>query len=326
VRFAITDEQRAFASALDSMLSDTDVPSAVRAWANGDHAPGLALWRRLAGVGLQALMIAEEHGGGGAGSVDMVVALECLGYHAVPGPVIESTVLVPALLAAGDDPCRLLPKLAEGAVLASVAAPPLAPYALDADVVDQVFLLDESGTLSAAEVGARRHSVDASRRLFTVSASERLAKLPAARASSAVDAAVLGCAAQLLGAGERMLESAVTYAKTRRQFGRVIGEYQAVKHGLADVKVALDFARPLVYGAALSFDSRSADALRDVAAAKVAVSVAAQRAARTALQVHGAIGYTAEYDLGLWITKVRALAGAWGGPSAQRAKVLAQLV
>jgi alkylation response protein AidB-like acyl-CoA dehydrogenase len=112
----------------------------------------------------------------------------------------------------------------------------------------------------------------------------------------------------------------VAYAKQRRQFGREIGSYQAIKHALADVRIALDFARPLVLGAAVTGASD-----RDVSAAKVAAGDAAYLASRVALQVHGAIGYTREYDLSLWITKVRALVGAWGTPAFHRARVLEAL-
>ena len=101
--------------------------------------------------------------------------------------------------------------------------------------------------------------------------------------------------------------------KQRRQFGREIGSYQAIKHALADVRIALDFARPLVYGAALGEISNSA--------AKVAAADAAYLAARTGLQVHGAIGYTAEFDLSIWITKIRALVGAWGTPAWHRGRL-----
>ena len=87
--------------------------------------------------------------------------------------------------------------------------------------------------------------------------------------------------------------------KQRKQFGREIGSYQAIKHALADVRIALDFARPLVYGAALGEISPSA--------AKVGGGDAAYLASRTGLQVHGAIGYTAEFDLSIWLTKIRAL-------------------
>jgi alkylation response protein AidB-like acyl-CoA dehydrogenase len=140
---------------------------------------------------------------------------------------------------------------------------------------------------------------------------------------AAFDLAALATAAQLLGLGEHLLEASVAYAKQRRQFGREIGSYQAIKHRLADVRIALDFARPLVHGAALSADDTRA---RDVSAAKVACGDAAYAAARAALQVHGAVGYTRELDLSLWITKVRALVGAWGTPAWHRRRVLDALV
>ena len=126
------------------------------------------------------------------------------------------------------------------------------------------------------------------------------------------------CAAELLGCGERLLADSVDYVQQRKQYGRTIGSFQAIKHPLADVRIALDFARPLVHGAALG--SRQTDRA-SVSAAKVAAGDAAYLAARMALQVHGAIGYTAEFDLGLWINRVRALVGAWGGPSYHRGRI-----
>ncbi len=134
----------------------------------------------------------------------------------------------------------------------------------------------------------------------------------------AFDLAVLATSAQLLGAGERILADSVTYVKQRKQFGREIGSYQAIKHQLADVRIALDFARPLVLGAALGEVPASA--------AKVACADAAYLSSRTGLQVHGAIGYTQEFDLSIWLTKVRALVTAWGTPAYHRARLLEGLV
>ncbi|WP_262401588.1 acyl-CoA dehydrogenase family protein [Actinomadura sp. CNU-125] len=131
------------------------------------------------------------------------------------------------------------------------------------------------------------------------------------------------CAAQQLGVGRALLEVTVEYAKTRQQFGRPIGEYQAVKHHLAGAMVELEFARPLLYGAALAYGTPEFG--RDVAAAKVAASDACYGAAKIALQVHGAIGYTDEYDPSLWIRKARALHSAWGTPAEHRARVAAAL-
>ncbi len=133
----------------------------------------------------------------------------------------------------------------------------------------------------------------------------------------------LATAAQLLGAGRALLDSSVAYVTQRHQFGRPIGQYQAVKHQLANALIGLEMAEPLLYRAALSTDSPNR--ARDVSAAKLACAEAAYRTARTALQVHGAIGYTAEYDLSLWLTKVTALRSAWGTADFHRARIAAAL-
>ncbi|MEV6110667.1 acyl-CoA dehydrogenase family protein [Streptomyces sp. NPDC051940] len=317
MRFTLSAEQRSFAEALDSLLGGAGVPATARAWAAGDHGPGRKLWSRLAGLGVTALRIPEASGGVGGSCLDVAVAFEQLGRHAVPGPWIETAVLAPALPAGTPR----LDEIAAGELLVSVAAPPHTPRALDADTADRVLLLD-GRELSAAAAGKARTSMDPTRRLFEVVRGEPLGTVPADHAAQALDAATLACAAMLLGAGERLLAETVAYAGARRQFGRVIGEYQAVKHALADVRVRLDFARPLVHGAALELEAGTGDAPRDVSAAKVACSDAAYLAARTALQIHGAIGYTLEFDLSLWLLKVRALRGAWGTPAVHRARVL----
>ena len=114
----------------------------------------------------------------------------------------------------------------------------------------------------------------------------------------------------------------VAYAKQRSQFGRIIGSYQAIKHKLADVHIAVELARPLVYAAALALAENSPDTPRDVSAAKAAASDAALLSARAALQTHGAIGYTAEHDLSQQLLRVQALRAAWGDPARHRRRVL----
>ncbi len=164
-------------------------------------------------------------------------------------------------------------------------------------------------------------SIDPARKLFRVTADELIAHGPELEAAIdyAFDIGVLGCAAQLLGAGRSILEQTTGYAKQRKQFGCAIGEFQAVKQQLADVLIALDLAEPLVYRAALTLESN--DRARDVSAALVACGDAAHRAARAGLQVHGAIGYTAEFDLSLWLTKVAALRTAWGTADFHRGRI-----
>lgn len=167
--------------------------------------------------------------------------------------------------------------------------------------------------------GPVRASADPVRRLAVPEeGGEVLAAGPgvAAAAARAADWARLATAAQALGAGLALLDRTVEHVVRRTQFGVPIGSFQAVKHRLADTLIALEFARPLVLGAAVSM------ARADIAAAKVAAGEAAYGAARTALQLHGAIGYTEELDLALWLRKARPLRDAWGTPAQCRAAVL----
>ncbi|MBE5440399.1 acyl-CoA dehydrogenase [Mycobacteroides abscessus] len=321
MKFDLDTQQRDFAASIDAALSVADVPAAARAWAAGNHGPGLAVWSTLAELGVTALAVSEKYDGIGAHPVDLVVALEGLGKWAVPGPVVESVAVAPVLLSSHEDGAEPSTRLASGELIATVAAPPIAPRALDADIAGLVLIADDIG-VREAQAGAQHESIDASRRVFDVQPKAAGISLDTSRA---IDFGVLAISAQLIGAGQALLDRAVAYAKQRSQFGRPIGSYQAVKHKLADVHIALELARPLVYGAALSLADQSPTAARDASAAKVAAAKAAYLAARSALQTHGAIGFTAEYDLSLWILKVRALTSAWGTSEWHRARVLEAL-
>jgi len=317
VHFELDTSQRDFAASIDGALAAADVPSAIRAWSAGDTGPGRKVWSTLADLGVTALMVPEEFDGIGADAIDLVVAAERLGRWGVPGPVAESTAVAPILLA-GDD---RLSALSAGELIATVAMPPLVPRAVDADVAGLV-LLAADGQVWDAEAGSRHDSVDPSRHLGDVSSTGEARTADTARA---FEFGALTTAAQLIGAGQAMLDGSVEYATQRTQFGRVIGSYQAIKHALADVHVAVELARPLVYGAALSLADASPDTARDVSAAKAAASDAALLAARTSLQTHGAIGYTQEHDLSLLILRVQALHSAWGDPTWHRRRVLEAL-
>ncbi|WP_194916098.1 acyl-CoA dehydrogenase family protein [Catenulispora rubra] len=284
MRFALTEEQRDFRDAVDSLLRDANGIAAARAWAAGDTKPGLAIWRGLAAIGMHSL--AGEY------PVELCAAIERVGYHAAPGPYPESLAVATAHPEARE-------QLAAGAI-ATTAVPPIAPYAPNADIADLCIPPADPQPVA---------SLDPARSLFPVSG------LPP-HPDLVFDTAALLTAAQLLGLGRAALDMTVAYAKQRVQYGHAIGEYQAVKHRLADAHTGLEFARPLVFAAALSADPG------DVSAAKAAASDAAYRAARAALQLHGAIGYTDEYDLSVYFKKIRALHSAWGSPSFHRDRLL----
>jgi alkylation response protein AidB-like acyl-CoA dehydrogenase len=317
VNFEIDEQQRDFAASIDAALGAADVPSAVRAWSAGDTGPGRKVWATLADLGVTALVVPEKFDGIEAQPADLVVAAERLGYWGVPGPVAESIAVAPVLLATDERSAAL----ASGELIATVALPPHTPRAVDADTAGLI-LIAADGEVRDGIAADMHESVDPARRLFDVFASSESQKTDTARA---FEFGALATAAQLVGAGQAMLDASVEYAKQRSQFGRVIGSYQAIKHKLADVYIAVEMARPLVYCAALSLADGSPDTARDVSAAKAAASEAALLSARSSLQTHGAIGFTQEHDLSLLLLRVQALRSGWGDPSWHRRRVLEAL-
>jgi alkylation response protein AidB-like acyl-CoA dehydrogenase len=309
--FALDEQQRDFAASIDAALGAADLPGTVRAWSTGDVAPGRKVWEQLANLGVTALIVSEKFDGLDASPVDLVVACERLGHWCVPGPVTESIAVAPILLA-GDERSA---GLAAGELIATVALPPDVPRAVDADTAGLVLLAGDHG-VTEGQAGDRHESVDPSRRLYDVTTTGDPWQADVDRAAVFGS---LATAAQLVGAAAALLTGSVEYAKQRSQFGRVIGSYQAIKHKLADVHIAVELARPLVYGAALTLEPR------DVSAAKVAAGEAGLLAARTALQTHGAIGFTQEHDLSLLLLRVQALRSAWGTPEVHRRRVLEAL-
>ncbi|MFF5126313.1 acyl-CoA dehydrogenase family protein [Streptomyces syringium] len=332
MRFLLDTEQTAFGRTLDRMLGAAGTPAVVRAWAGGDHGPGLALWERLADAGVLAVAVPRAYGGMGPLPVEVSVAFVELGRHAVPGPLVETVTAVALLsrLAERGEPApaeEWLPRLGAGKTRVTVALAAGGPYALDADAADATFVVtgEHPALRLATGHGPVQPSLDPARRLSRpLTGGRPLAGGPAVRdaAAYAADWAAFATAAQALGVGLALLERTVAYAKARTQFGAAIGSFQAVKHRLADTLLGLEFARPLLHGAAVALASGAPGAGAEIAAAKVAACDAAYAAARTALQVHGAIGYTAECDVSLWLGKARALRTAWGTPAACRARAL----
>ncbi len=314
MRFLLTVEQAAFAEAVDDIVESHGGPAIARAWGSDDTTAGLKLWKQLAESGLMALRMSEDEGGLDGSLVDLITVFERLGWHGVPGPLLESIVLLPSLVDAD-----VRQEIARGDAIATAAVEDYAPFAVDAGIATHRFDIS-GGVITPAALGESMDSIDPARKLARLIPDSAAAlPLDPQTLETALDEAALACAAMLVGAGERLLAEAVSYAKVREQFGRRIGEYQAIKHQLANVRVSLSFARPLVQGAALTLGT--VDGPRDVSAAKIAAGDAAMAAARTALQVHAGIGYTAEHDLGIWLLRVSALATAWGTPEMHRARV-----
>ena len=327
MRFAFTEDQLAFRDAVGELLENECPPSVVRdAWASGTGRTG-GVWGHLGEMGVLGMLAPESAGGLGLTDLDLVLVLEETGYAALPEPMVEhAAVGVPLLAGARHDAAA---RAAAGEITVTTALAHQGPTAY-ADGSALVLVERSDGVHAvapdAAGLAARGSSIDGSRRLFTVDRAgvgAGLAPVVARRegAALAFDRGALGTAAQLVGLTRRMIDLTVGYTKERVQFGQPIGSFQAVKHQMADARIALEFARPLVYRAAWVVAADEPSRAVDVSMAKAQASDAALLAARRALQCHGAMGYSAEYDLHLYMKRAWALAGAWGDAAWHRARV-----
>jgi alkylation response protein AidB-like acyl-CoA dehydrogenase len=332
MRFALTDDQAALRDAVRDLLSRECPPAVVReAWEGGAGAPRVAaVWAKLAEMGVLGAAVPEEAGGLGLGACDLVPLLEEAGRVALPLPILETAFVgAPLLAAVGDEDA--VGKLVEGELLVACALDGAdeVPWTRDAGLIlvadrpgGPVAAISQfDGALDAAD------SIDGARRVGVLTDRSAAESLGAGDEDclAAWQRGVLGAAAQLIGLSRAMLAMSVTYAEERRQFGVPIGTFQAVKHHLANALLGVEFAAPAVLRAAWSLDTGAATADRDVAMAKALASDAAERVAATALQAHGAIAYTTEYDLHLFAKRVWAGSRGWGGAEWQRARVAAAL-
>jgi len=318
MHFAFSNEQFAFRDAVRELLARECPPSVVRgAWTN-ESGRAMNLWSQLGEMGVVGALASEGAGGLGFGVVDLVLVMEEMGYVAVPEPIVEHAfVVVPLVPYAAGVLTGALTVTAQCALERVVAHAGTADFLL-LHRDDRFHLVARSDvTLSP------RSSVDGSRRLAEVAwEPDPAAAVGNARETAAAfDRGVLGNAAQLVGLARRMLDLTVEYVTERRQFGVRIGTFQAVKHHLADARIALEFARPLVYRAAWSVTHNDPDQSVHVSMAKAKAGDAALLAARKALQCHGAIGYSYEYDLHLFMKRAWALAASWGDVAWHRARV-----
>jgi len=241
-----------------------------------------------------------------------------IGHSGLPVPAVETVAVAAPLLAAAGHPA--LADVLSGAALVTAKLDAAGTAGLPVpflQVADYVLLraggevrLYERGEIDAAPAGA----VDGSRQLARLRTRPGggAALATADAAATAWQRGVLGTAAVLVGLAERMLSMTVEYVRSRRQFGVPVGSFQAVKHRLADAYVAVEFARPAVLAAGWAQAAAAADAAEQTSVAKVLASDAASAVARAAIQCHGAIGYTTEYDLHLFAKRAWALAASWG--------------
>lgn len=313
MHFAFTDDQVAINDAARTMLLETCTPADLRKLLESGEARDTARWTTICEMGLLGLLAPEAAGGLGMGLTDLAGIAEAAGYVALPEPLIElAGVTIPLLASLGDDRGWL-----ERAIAGDFVAigHPLNSFVADADQAE-VLLLGDGDDLHLVPRGAvslvRQDSFDAFRCLFVVEWTPSPTTLVAKGWGQAAERGSLLAAAQMIGLGQRCIDLAVGYAKDRTQFGKPIGSYQAVKHLIANAQVQVEFARPVVHAAAAELPLGMLASRARVAHAKIVAGEAADLAARTAVQVFGAMGMTWEADVHFFLKRALALKNAWG--------------
>ena len=350
-----TAEQAALRQSVAALLSKRSDSAAVRDAFASDTGWDAALWSTLCEqIGAAALSVPEEYDGAGAGWVETHLVCEELGRTLTPSPMLGSAVMAAqALLASGDDAAcgRLLPRIAAGEVFAVCWASEsgwdtpgvraddgvldgTAHHVLGGDTAEVLLVVAVDGdTVGLFEVDAAAEGVtttrvpvmDPTRTLATVEFSAVPATAIGVRGSflSRLRAAAWAAVtAEQVGAARAVLDATVRYTKERKQFGREIGSFQALKHRMADMYVKAETARSLSYAAAAAVDAMLAvedDDLAyaaeiEAAAAKVYCSDALQWIAGEAIQLHGGVAITWEYDVHLYFKRAHGTAQLLGQP------------
>jgi acyl-CoA dehydrogenase len=358
--FALTDEQRALQDAVRSYLRDRFGPAQVRAVYDdpaGDGDPA-ELWKALGEQGWLAVLVPEQYDGIGLGLLDASVIARAFGAGTVPGPWLGTVLAGEALRLAGspEQQAAWLPRIAAGEVKGAVAlhrpgsspAPGNAPATADGGRVFGALSLVEYAHMAdllvvAAEDGLylvdpkadgivleRREALDRTTRLSDLElngvAGERLADSSPAVLQELLDRAAVLVANDLVGIARKALTETVEYDKTRVQFGKPVGSFQAIKHELADVHVAVTMAEHAATYAAFALDTDRDDKTLAVSIAKSKAGDTARVATSDMIQYHGGIGYTWEHDAHFYFKRAKREEYAYGDAAQHRERIAALLL
>ena len=290
----MTEERELLRETVAALVAKHASPSAVREAMESEHGYDELLWRLLCEqVGAAALVVPEDYGGAGGSLGDAAVVLAELGKGLVPSPLLGTTLAELALLAADDPDGDALGSLAEGAAIGAVVFDP--DYVVNGDIADIVIATDDGKLDRWTAFGAEPvATMDPTRRLAHLTPQSTA---PVGADPGIADVAAILLAAEQIGAAARCLELTVEYTKERVQFGRPIGSFQALKHRMADLYVAVQAARAVVNDA-LDAPSATSAALARVAATEAFTTVAAE-----GIQLHGGIAITWEHDMQLYFKR-----------------------
>jgi len=343
--FGLSEDQQLFQEALRGFLAERVPVARVREIMESESGCDASLGRELGAQGVTGVMVAPERGGSGLGLLDAAVAAEELGAAATPFSFHSACVMAPLALAGIGDAelvTRLLSGVSSGETLLSYVSE--GPELTEGRLTGSALFVPDAMTADAFVVLAGE---PVARRLFvvpgdapglernalsTVDETRRVGELvfdgveigdghevDDDAAERVLDAGRIVLAADALGSARRALEGAVQYALERKQFGRVIGSFQAVKHMCAETAADVEPVRSLLWYAAFAWDERREDAAAVASVLKAHATEVATTAATTCVQVFGGMGFTHECDVQLWFKRAGYDRQMLGSPTALRA-------
>jgi alkylation response protein AidB-like acyl-CoA dehydrogenase len=292
----------------------------------GDMQPEQRLRQALSEAGVLELTGGEEEGGMGQHLAELHALIETAGYHALPTWVVDHLVALPLVEQCG---ARIEPAGEGRAIFGLAFNADIVPHGPQVDAVlqwsDEGLQLHEGCAYEALETVDRGRPLH---RLVGAASTRLLAQGTQAQSlrNAAFNASALVDSLQLLGLAQSALDRSVNYAQERRQFGKPIGAQQAIKHQLSDALIAIEFARPMVQRAAQAWHQNEPEREGRISGAWLMTTEAARRVERTAMQVHGAMGYSYEYPLHYLLKRSWALRRNRGPASVHRRRAAAWIL
>jgi alkylation response protein AidB-like acyl-CoA dehydrogenase len=362
MQFGLTETQQMLKNSAREFFPAECPMAEVRRLMELDGAWDASLWRKIAAQGWTGIIFPEEHGGMGLGLVEMAVAAEEMGRSLLPGPFFSTVFVAGAVLDAMPHWRHRVQRIAAGEERATLALlEESARWDLDGvrlglsggRLTGRKLFVPDAGSanlllcavrcgeeLAVVQADPRGRGVsvrpmpalDRTRQLYSIEFDRAAVEILATGADAeaalerAGDIACVALAAEMTGAMQRVLEITVEYAKTRKQFGKPIGQFQAVQHLCADMLVLTESSRSAAVYAAWALQEGAPDARRAVSVAKSYASDACREAINRGIQVHGGMGFTWENDLHLYYRRAKASEIAFGDAAYHRERIARALV
>jgi alkylation response protein AidB-like acyl-CoA dehydrogenase len=357
MQFGLSESQEFLKDSARKFFAGECPSGEVRRLMETDTAYDADLWSKLTEQGYTGIIFPEEYGGVGLGKVELMLLMEEAGRALLPGPFFSTVVLAGSVLdavATRAHKKQYLAPICRGEVRATVALVEDSAnwdlnsiemnatngkltgekfFVPDATIADFLIVVARDGVfvVNSKARGLKispMHGMDLTRKLYVVEFSDTPAEKIAVNSglSRAFDIATAALAAELVGGMQRTLDITVEYAKTRKQFGKPIGMFQAVQHQCADMYLETESSRSAVYYAGWALEENSPDASTAVSIAKMYASDAARTVGNRGIQIHGGMGFTWENDVHLYYRRAKASETAFGDATFHRERIACTVI